>query len=1289
MRSILGSVVLAALIVSSLVVALPARATTDCKDYEFIAARGTNAAPQGSTTDADYETDQYLGMGQEANIILTKLATKATAAGKTIEPWGVRYPAINDAFNFPALTVEPADYAASVATGGQNVYDRATAVHVACPDTRFILFGYSQGAQAVAHGMSLLGSFVDSYVDAVVFLGDPQFNPTDHTADLSDYLPDHYGLFGHRAKWSTMTDVPVFSYCVSYDMACNSTVKFGSRFAIDAIGVLANGGEIKHGKYWDNPKLLTNAANKVAGTLALSCSSDTTTPTPKVTGPMKLTVGLTYDFSGVGSITNECAPASFAWSSSKNEISNSGFNLRSLDGTPLPTGPAAAASSEALDDPVADDGPFFTRSFDQPGSYSVQTTVTTDDGTETTSVDVDVTAAPTDPPGAFSFSSSTSDGLLTIDWWAADGPTPDYYNILDGDGNVVESLIPAEVSPGQYEWQTPEVSAASGNYSVEAVNAVGSTVGDVDLTATTASYTLQSTGTEGPTGGELAVAGPMNPYLTALEAGGAESLPLAGSYDAELTTESGDSILFDMSASTAHVDLGPDQWQLTMNLSDAVDDGGSSIADQLDAGVAVDLLAGGHLSFWGAPSQLGISIDGTTSSTLVGSHQLTAGTAVYSFVPSTQASSPDVLTLTGPMDPTFERLRNLFGGGPISIDGDYTAQLGGQSLIEFSMDGATANVTLGDDKWTLTMDLSDRVDGTGKPIAESMETGLASQLLAGGDIAVKIAGLTSIFAINGDTAVSQTVALPTAEAVYKHRVASHQGTTGGTLTLKGAMVPHLDALRDSLNDSDPISVAGDYPSTLTPTADVDPISYPMQNADANVTLGETQWQLVLNFGDDVDGAGDSIVDAFEHNFASSLLAGGTVTVDIDGVLTSLTIDSNTVVSQTGDYIIDDDATPPSGISADRYYGDRGDSPYLDAYIDNSYDPTLFPAFGENPSDYDWTQATVTDVRTYIGNQEVSNTGDLSVWWVADPDSEDTTKINWTLAGTIGDNSITTLRAFLQDGTLTFKVNGGATNSTSFHATAAEAEDTYPTPHAPLFTTNLSDEQNWPIYTPGLYFQPSYALDWGVDGTGSFTITGDLPPGTQVTSGWDGPILTGTPTSLGDYTVNVTATNASGTTIHAYTITVEPNAASDRFYLQSYPKRQSNNTYDVHLWSIGTYVYSNNADISTWLPAAQESGIFDGSPSSASFTAQDFTMYKADGTVIPTTGTFSVSISTSPYPGQVGYIDIRSTNATIGDNTPTTVSAIWHQAMKFTFKRSAGGDINTVWAPAFAPNIPIG
>lgn len=60
----------------------------DCKDYEFIAARGTAATPQGSSDDADYETDPYLGTGQEADTIFTKLKPKVIAASKSIERWG-------------------------------------------------------------------------------------------------------------------------------------------------------------------------------------------------------------------------------------------------------------------------------------------------------------------------------------------------------------------------------------------------------------------------------------------------------------------------------------------------------------------------------------------------------------------------------------------------------------------------------------------------------------------------------------------------------------------------------------------------------------------------------------------------------------------------------------------------------------------------------------------------------------------------------------------------------------------------------------------------------------------------------------------------------------------------------------------------------------------------------------------------------------------------------------------------------------------------------------------------
>jgi cutinase len=116
MRVISGisAVVLAA---ACLAAAAPAQAV-DCPDVELIFARGTS---------------EPAGLGRVGQALSDQLAT--TMGGRTLGAYGVNYPA---SYDFLAA-----------ADGAADATNRMAAVSQNCPNTRFVLGGYSQGAAVV------------------------------------------------------------------------------------------------------------------------------------------------------------------------------------------------------------------------------------------------------------------------------------------------------------------------------------------------------------------------------------------------------------------------------------------------------------------------------------------------------------------------------------------------------------------------------------------------------------------------------------------------------------------------------------------------------------------------------------------------------------------------------------------------------------------------------------------------------------------------------------------------------------------------------------------------------------------------------------------------------------------------------------------------------------------------------------------------------------------------------------------------------------------------------------
>ena len=133
----------------------PARAdpppATGCADVEVIAVRGTN------------ESSPIGVLGRLANAV-------TTTTSKTVATYGLPYPATSDWVN-------------SVNAGKSLLTQRLTTQSAACPNQRFVLLGYSQGAWVV--GDSLAGggggwpapisAQLGTKVAAVVFYGDPRY----------------------------------------------------------------------------------------------------------------------------------------------------------------------------------------------------------------------------------------------------------------------------------------------------------------------------------------------------------------------------------------------------------------------------------------------------------------------------------------------------------------------------------------------------------------------------------------------------------------------------------------------------------------------------------------------------------------------------------------------------------------------------------------------------------------------------------------------------------------------------------------------------------------------------------------------------------------------------------------------------------------------------------------------------------------------------------------------------------------------------------------------------------
>jgi cutinase len=231
---VVGMVAAAALVLA------PAASAATCPAYEFIGARGTN-----EDVNPNYSTGD-LGMGAVVNKVYQLLAARLPAG--TMTGYGVHYEVSQPAGSVGALLdglaallgiEDPFTYQARVDKGKSDIVQRIESEHVLCGSTRFILVGYSQGADTTG-GALLTGltSADRALVAAVALFGDPYFNPDDTAADTGGFDPNYYGAFGLRNKFSTVYSGPVISYCNAYDHMCNLTRKLDA--GASPLVILAN-----------------------------------------------------------------------------------------------------------------------------------------------------------------------------------------------------------------------------------------------------------------------------------------------------------------------------------------------------------------------------------------------------------------------------------------------------------------------------------------------------------------------------------------------------------------------------------------------------------------------------------------------------------------------------------------------------------------------------------------------------------------------------------------------------------------------------------------------------------------------------------------------------------------------------------------------------------------------------------------------------------------------------------------------------------------------------------------
>ncbi|KAL8278555.1 hypothetical protein RQP46_009047 [Phenoliferia psychrophenolica] len=116
-----------------------------------------------------------------------------------------------------------AEFVATVTAGASLMQQRIAATLSSCPDTSFILSGYSKGAMVVHHTAAVLSPAEQNAVKAVAVFGDPDIQPKGIAAieGLADTWP-HNNPSVNSIGVNPSTGTNVFSACGDGDEFCDA-----------------------------------------------------------------------------------------------------------------------------------------------------------------------------------------------------------------------------------------------------------------------------------------------------------------------------------------------------------------------------------------------------------------------------------------------------------------------------------------------------------------------------------------------------------------------------------------------------------------------------------------------------------------------------------------------------------------------------------------------------------------------------------------------------------------------------------------------------------------------------------------------------------------------------------------------------------------------------------------------------------------------------------------------------------------------------------------------------------
>ena len=166
------------------------------------------------------------GVGPEVQAT-TRALVEGLRRGQRVRLLAIRYPA--------RLAASQAAFDHDVEAGRRTLVARHVALAADCPDSRFVLIGFSEGADVVHRAVASMDAKDAADLAAVAVLGDPLRDPKDDVPTEtygSGHLDGRGSIIG-GPRWGAAVSDRVISFCTAKDNVCNAPMT-GRRGGVSA-----------------------------------------------------------------------------------------------------------------------------------------------------------------------------------------------------------------------------------------------------------------------------------------------------------------------------------------------------------------------------------------------------------------------------------------------------------------------------------------------------------------------------------------------------------------------------------------------------------------------------------------------------------------------------------------------------------------------------------------------------------------------------------------------------------------------------------------------------------------------------------------------------------------------------------------------------------------------------------------------------------------------------------------------------------------------------------------------